>query len=184
MAAPASSLPRQGDLAAAAALLVWHAVRFVQASALVDWWAPVILLATLAAADFATGCVHWFADTWGSEDLPLIGTRLIRPFRIHHVNPDEFLDRSFIDANDDVALLNLPMLVGALFVPLDSAAGQLIALDHDLAGDVGAADEPSPAVRTPPLRLLQDVAEVPHPVSAQQFLDLRGRVAPLSRALA
>jgi plasmanylethanolamine desaturase len=105
----------------AAALLSWHVARFAFADGVVTWWVPLVLIATLVAADFLTGCVHWAADTWGSEDLPVLG-RLIRPFRVHHVNPADFLDRSFIDTNGDVALVTVPVLAAALLMPLDTDA--------------------------------------------------------------
>jgi ubiquitin-conjugating enzyme E2 variant len=87
---------------------VWH------------WWAPLALLAGIAAADFGSGLVHWGADTWGRDDLPLIGHRLLVPFRVHHINPDDFLRRSFVDTNGDVALLGVPLLAGLFFLPLDT----------------------------------------------------------------
>jgi len=37
---------------------------------------PSILLAAIAGiftADFASGMVHWAADTWGSIELPILG---------------------------------------------------------------------------------------------------------------
>ena len=37
---------------------------------------PTILLAAIAGiftADFASGLVHWAADTWGSVELPILG---------------------------------------------------------------------------------------------------------------
>lgn len=140
MPVPASTLPQQGDLgpwvraseaiclAVAGTLVVANGVRLGSAGALAEWWTLPLLLATLAAADFITGCIHWFADTWGTETMPILGQRLIRPFRIHHVNPDDFLDRSFVDANGDVAMLNLPVLAAALFVPVATTTGQILAL--------------------------------------------------------
>jgi plasmanylethanolamine desaturase len=92
------------------------------------WWVLPALVAGMAAADFASGIVHWAADTWGSDDLPLIGPRLLVPFRVHHVNPDDFLRRRFLDTNGDVALATMPVLLALLLVPLDARWGQQLAL--------------------------------------------------------
>src|SRR5687767_12465653 len=70
-----------------------------------QWWVPLAFVGGIAAADFASGLIHWGADTWGRDDLPVIGRRLLVPFRVHHVNPDDLLQRSFIDANGDPAFL-------------------------------------------------------------------------------
>jgi ubiquitin-conjugating enzyme E2 variant len=77
------------------------------------------------AADFVSGLVHWAADTWGRETLPLIGRRLLRPFRVHHVNPDDFLRRGFIDVNGDVSTIVIPFLLAMLLFPLDREWGRL-----------------------------------------------------------
>lgn len=42
-----------------------------------------LLLAAIAGvltADFASGIVHWAADTWGAVDLPIIGKVYINLF--------------------------------------------------------------------------------------------------------
>ena len=80
----------------------------------------VAFVAGICVADFGSGLVHWGADTWGRDDLPVIGHRLLVPFRIHHVNPDDLLRRSFVDANGDVAFLAVPALLGLLVVPLET----------------------------------------------------------------
>ena len=92
------------------------------------WWVPCVLLAGIVAADFVSGLVHWAADTWGRDTLPVIGPRLLTPFRLHHVNPDDFLQRSFVDANGDVAFVAASALAGLLAVPLDTASGSGLAI--------------------------------------------------------
>src|SRR5687767_13671293 len=67
-----------------------------------QWWVPLALVVGTAAADFGSGLVHWGADTWGRDDVPLIGRRLLTPFRLHHLDPDDFLRRRFLDTNGDV----------------------------------------------------------------------------------
>ena len=43
-----------------------------------------------------------------SETMPILGRRLLRPFRVHHVTPDDFLRRGFLTVNGDVALISIP----------------------------------------------------------------------------
>ena len=105
---------------AAAALLAVHLVRLAGTPGIVRWYTPVLLILAWLLADFASGIVHWSADTWGKESMPVLGPRFLRPFRVHHVNPDDFLQRTFVDTNGDVALVVLPVLIGALFIPLAS----------------------------------------------------------------
>jgi ubiquitin-conjugating enzyme E2 variant len=104
------------------------AIRLGRQVALLQWWVPFALLAGVALADFSSGVLHWAADTWGRADLPVIGPRLLVPFRVHHVNPDDFLRRRFLDTNGDVAALAIAPLVAMLWIPLDAAPGQVVAL--------------------------------------------------------
>ena len=148
-------------VAAAAAALAALAVRLVTAADLSHWWTAPAFVAGLLAADFGSGLVHWGADTWGRDDLPVVGPRLLVPFRVHHVNPDDFLRRRFVDTNGDVALLALPMLAALWFVPLDtpwSSALSLFGWSFCGAGVLTNqihqwAHMPSPP---PAVRLLQD----------------------------
>lgn len=107
-------------LGTAGLLLVTQIVRVGAALDAPAWWLPVPWLLGMIAADFVSGMVHWTADTWGSESLPLVGRRFMRPFRGHHVNPDDFLRRPFIDTNGDVALLVIPFLLAMFLIPLDA----------------------------------------------------------------
>lgn len=94
--------------------------------------APVILVALVLAgwllADFLSGLLHWAADTWGRVDMPVLGRRLLHPFRVHHVNPRDILDRGFLDLNGDVAAACLPFLALSLLLPLEGAAAQSAAV--------------------------------------------------------
>src|SRR5688500_601853 len=57
------------------------------------WWTLPAFVAGVAVADFVSGLIHWAADTWGDDELPVIGRRLLKPFRLHHVDPDDLLRR-------------------------------------------------------------------------------------------
>ena len=134
---PADSLPPAHDLvgpltrtvevlslAAAAVLLTASGARLVT-SANFMWWIPLVIVAAGLAADLLSGIVHWGADTWGRETLPVLGRRFLRPFRVHHINPGDFLRRDFIDCNGDVAMLVVPMLAGGFWIPLGTPGSDL-----------------------------------------------------------
>jgi ubiquitin-conjugating enzyme E2 variant len=155
-----SALSALGILLAVLAVL-GLGIRLATRNDLVQWWVPLAGLAGVAAADLASGLVHWAADTWGRHDLPVVGRRLLVPFRVHHVNPDDFLTRRFVDANGDVAWVTLPVLAALLALPLDArGAAPLAVFGIGLCG-VGMwtnqihqwAHRPSPPAA---VRMLQD----------------------------
>jgi ubiquitin-conjugating enzyme E2 variant len=111
------------SLIAAGELLVANVARVFTAGLLLHWWSPLVIVAAALGADLVSGLVHWTADTWFSETMPVLGRRFLRPFRVHHVNPDDFLRRSFVDCNGDVAMLNMPFLMAALWLPETLAGG-------------------------------------------------------------
>ncbi len=115
-------------LAGASGLLLLHLLRFSRTPEFFAWWIPVAVLGAMPLADFVSGVIHWIADTWGSETIPVLGRRFLRPFRVHHVNPDDFLRRNFIDTNADVAVITIPFLLSALLIPLDNGLGRLAAV--------------------------------------------------------
>jgi ubiquitin-conjugating enzyme E2 variant len=116
------------SIAAAALLLATLGYRIARAVDVWQWWLPIAWVAGVAAADLASGLVHWGADTWGRDDFPVVGPRLLVPFRVHHVNPDDFLQRPFIDTNGDVALISIPVIVALLAIPLNGAWGPPLAV--------------------------------------------------------
>ena len=102
------------------------AVQFARITGLVHLaWGWLFVWATLGllAADFVSGLVHWTADTWGSETMPFLGRRFLRPFRVHHVNPDDFLRREFLDTNGDIAMIVIPLLLTIYLLPIDKPWG-------------------------------------------------------------
>lgn len=66
-------------------------------------------------ADIVSGMVHWFADTWGSYEWPIVGNSLIRSFREHHADPLAMTHHDFIEVNGATALVSLPVLVFCWF---------------------------------------------------------------------
>jgi hypothetical protein len=114
-------------LIAAALLLLVHGFRLVRVLKL-TWWLPVVIAGAGATADLLSGLVHWTADTWGRESLPVLGRRFLRPFRVHHINPHDFLRRDFIDCNGDVAMFVLPMLAASFLIPVGTGSGDLTAV--------------------------------------------------------
>lgn len=119
-------------LIAAPALLLLLATMRVAHPAPFDLATPALLLLGVFAADLVSGLVHWGADTWGRQDWPLVGERLIAPFRVHHVNPRDICARDMVDLNGDIAVLALPLLVWALGWPLEAVASRH-ALEFTLA---------------------------------------------------
>jgi ubiquitin-conjugating enzyme E2 variant len=109
-------------------LLCALAFRLARTLDLLQWWVPIALVGGVALADFSSGLLHWAADTWGSADLPVIGPRILVPFRVHHLNPDDFLRRTFLDTNGDVAALAILPMLAVLWIPLDARQGQALAL--------------------------------------------------------
>jgi hypothetical protein len=104
-------------LLTATALIVWNSARLCMDLTTFPWWLPFAAFAGLVAADFLSGVIHWTADTWGSVSIPFLGRRFLHPFRVHHVNPHDFLHRSFLATNGDVAMLLVPVLSAALAIP-------------------------------------------------------------------
>ena len=116
------------SIVAACVLLGWCGYRVVAAIDLLQWWIPAAVVAGVAAADFGSGLVHWGADTWGCDEFPFLGPRLLVPFRVHHINPDEFHRRRFVDTNGDVAFIAVLVLTPLFAIPLESRWGAPLAI--------------------------------------------------------
>ena len=47
------------------------------------------------AADFITGVIHWWEDTYGNPNWPIIGKYVVEPNLIHHKQPTKLLEGSY-----------------------------------------------------------------------------------------
>jgi plasmanylethanolamine desaturase len=111
----------------AGGLVLWHILRLAGVDGIVSPWTLAVVVLGAMCADFLSGMVHWVADTWFHESMPVLGRRLLHPFRVYHVNPHDFLRRGFLTVNGDVAILSLPILLGVFALPLGEPWGRLSA---------------------------------------------------------
>ena len=116
---PALRLFETACVLTAYGLATVHLVRLVQNETSFHWTVIFAVFLAWPCADFMSGLVHWLADTWGSEELPIVGPRFLRPFRVHHVTPTSFVECGFMDTNGDTALIGIPFLLSIYLCPLD-----------------------------------------------------------------
>lgn len=64
-------------------------------------------------ADILSGVVHWFEDTYGDPDWPIIGKSIIEPNIVHHDDPLKFTKASFWKRNRGV--IGVLMVVAGIF---------------------------------------------------------------------
>lgn len=116
-----------------AGLLVGFAWR-LRVEDLADAWivAGGVLTASLLA-DLGSGLLHWFADTWGKQDWPIVGRALFAPFREHHRDPKAITRHGFVETNGASAAFAVP-LVGLAWLVQDVPAGWAIYGSVVLAG--------------------------------------------------
>ena len=75
------------------------------------WELAALVLAGYVLADLFTGLLHWFFDTWGSPETPVLG-QVIAPFRQHHQTPLDIVRHDFLDS--DFAFLQKPFTASSL----------------------------------------------------------------------
>jgi hypothetical protein len=74
----------------------------------------LMMAAGYLLADFLTGFVHWFCDTFFDETTPIIGPGLIAPFREHHRDPLLMTRHGFLELTGSSFRAFAPLL--ALYV--------------------------------------------------------------------
>jgi ubiquitin-conjugating enzyme E2 variant len=112
------------ETAAIALFALFAAWSLGRLAAATGWYFPLVLLlaapAGWVASDLLSGFLHWAFDSFGSVHTPIIGKALIRPFREHHVDPEEMTRHDFVETHGASCLAALPLLAVASLVSLDS----------------------------------------------------------------
>jgi ubiquitin-conjugating enzyme E2 variant len=83
-------------------------------------------------ADLLTGTIHWFCDTFFSENTPLIGKTIIESFREHHTRPHWITKDRFIEQDSTSFFVLLPLLLNFLL----KNANNIELLSYLLSGSV------------------------------------------------
>jgi ubiquitin-conjugating enzyme E2 variant len=107
---------------AASALVAALAVRVLSAGPAAVWAVPAGLVLGVLAADFASGVLHWFCDSFFCEKTPVIGPMLIAPFREHHDDPEGMLHHGVLELHGNSCIPVIAVLALAQLA-IDERAG-------------------------------------------------------------
>jgi hypothetical protein len=94
--------------------LHWASSRLYELELL--WLIALAIPLGIVGGDFVSGIVHWAADTYGSEDMPVIGPSLVKPFRLHHVYPRDICTHGLVETTGNVCILAVPVLSVCLYL--------------------------------------------------------------------
>src|SRR5262245_23132915 len=98
--------------------LSWIAFRIVSAAHGVGDWIGIALATAggYIVSDFLSGFVHWAGDTVGDVNTPILGNTFVRPFRYHHVDPEDITRHDFVETNGNNCIVAAPVLALVLFL--------------------------------------------------------------------
>ena len=82
----------------------------------VVWLVAVAIPISLVAGDFVSGMVHWAADTYCSEDTPIVGPGFVKPFRNHHIYPRDITTHHLAATVGNVCVMAVPVLLVCLYL--------------------------------------------------------------------
>ena len=74
------------------------------------WLTLLAVPLSLVLGDLVSGLVHWTADTYFSEETPIIGKSLVKPFRLHHLYPRDICTHDLVTTVGNVCILAVPVL--------------------------------------------------------------------------
>ncbi len=164
-----SAAMRIGKGAALVATALLGAAAVAQVLAVADAAAaPSIAAGVLLgylAADLCSGTVHWFCDTFFEEDTPVIGRRVIWPFRDHHRDPLAIVRYRLLEQDGTSYVAVMAPLALAVFSGGPGTSGSL--------GFVLHAAVCAFAVGTAGTNLFHKWAHMPDPPAAIAWLQKR-----------
>lgn len=74
------------------------------------WLTLLAIPLSLVLGDLVSGLVHWTADTYFSEETPIIGQSLVKPFRLHHLYPRDICTHDLVTTVGNVCIIAVPVL--------------------------------------------------------------------------
>ena len=74
------------------------------------WLTILAIPLSLVLGDLVSGLVHWTADTYFSEETPIIGPSLVKPFRLHHLYPRDICTHDLVTTVGNVCIIAVPVL--------------------------------------------------------------------------
>ena len=80
------------------------------------WLIALAIPVGVVGGDFISGIVHWAADTYCSEDTPVVGPSLVKPFRMHHLYPRDICTHNLFETVGNVCILAVPILSVCLYL--------------------------------------------------------------------
>ncbi|MGI8732826.1 MAG: fatty acid desaturase CarF family protein [Pyrinomonadaceae bacterium] len=80
------------------------------------WLVALAIPLSLVLGDLVSGLVHWMADTYFSEDTPVIGQSLVKPFRLHHLYPRDICTHGLVTTVGNVCILAVPVLTVSIYL--------------------------------------------------------------------
>ncbi|HWN10181.1 MAG TPA: fatty acid desaturase CarF family protein [Pyrinomonadaceae bacterium] len=80
------------------------------------WLILLAIPVSLLGGDLISGVVHWAADTYCSEDTPIVGPGFVKPFRLHHIYPRDITTHHLAATVGNVCVMAVPVLLVCLYL--------------------------------------------------------------------
>jgi len=80
------------------------------------WLVILAIPISLVLGDLVSGMVHWAADTYCSEDTPIVGPSFVKPFRRHHIYPRDITTHHLAATVGNVCVMAVPVLLLCLYL--------------------------------------------------------------------